>query len=331
MNSNPELSFFRRVLQLASLTVQHIAITISCGLLFLLVCIAFTRLNPWLELAVHFAVHALVATLVVIPILWFTAHRRTAIVCCFMALCFAFLVQPWYLLPWSGSTRPNELRVLSWNVLATNEEFDSIVAFIREVDPDILVLIEMRPDLPSRAPWIAEHFPVSKQIPVWGGGGIAVYCRTDAKDYQVEFEVQNFVTRVMPTIVTKITNAQGDRQVELVAMHTFSPTPPQRALLRDKQIRKFLEWSGERDKPLCLVGDLNTTPWTQSFWELERAGFRDSRRGSGNSASWPAWLGAAGIPIDHALTRGECTITNRRVHTVDAGSDHRPIEFTLSY
>ncbi len=331
MNHPQKLSFPQRLLQLISLMIQHIAITASCGLCFVLVCIGFARMSPWLELLVHFSFHALVATLVVIPILWFTNHHRTAVVCSFVTVCLIFLVQPWYLIPIASSSKPDALRVLSWNVYAANEEFDSVVEVIRKSNPDVLVIVEVRLDLLERAPWIKEHYPKCEVIPNSGGAGIGVFCRTDETKYSVDFAVRNFGTQLMPSIVATLTSPDGTRQVDLVATHTFSPTPPYRATVRDKQLRKFMEWSQKQTQPQCLVGDLNTTPWTRSFWELERAGFRDSRRGAGNCASWPAWLGPAGIPIDHALTRGDCTITERRVLSTNAGSDHQPIEFKLSF
>ena len=331
MKNPQKFSFGQRLLQLMSLTIQHVAITLACGLCIILVCIGFAQERPWLELAVHFSAHALVATLVVIPILWFTKHHRTAVVCCFVAACLALLVQPWYLIPMAGSSKPDALRILSWNVYAANEEFDSIVEVIRKSNPDVLVIVEVRLDLLDRAPWIKENYPQFEVIPNSGGTGIGVFCRAEDPKYSVDFKVHHFGFRKMPSIVATLTSPDGSRQVDLVAIHTYSPTPPRRAIDRDKQLRKFLEWSLKQANPQCLVGDLNTTPWTRSFWGLERAGFRDSRHGAGNCATWPAWLGPAGIPIDHAMTRGECTITERKVLSTNAGSDHQPIEFRLSF
>ena len=127
MNNPQKLSFRQRLLGLISLTIQHIAISVACGLCLVLVCIGFARVSPWLELLVHFSVHALVATLVVIPILWFTQHHRTAVVCGFVAVCLLFLVQPWYFIPIAAVPKPDALRVLSWNVYAANEDFDAVV------------------------------------------------------------------------------------------------------------------------------------------------------------------------------------------------------------
>ena len=332
MNNTQQLSFGRLLLRLISLTIQHIAITVACGLCFMLVCIGFARVSPWLELLVHFSAHALVAAVVVIPILWLTKHHRTAVVCSFVGACFAFLVQPWFLIPFGSSPKPDALRVLSWNVYAANEEFDAVVEVIRKSNPDVLVIIEVRLDLLERAPWIKDQYPKYEVIPsLIGGEGIGIFCRGDSSKYSVDFKVHYFGSRFMPSIVATLTSPDGARQVDLVATHTYSPTPPKRAIVRDNQLRKFLEWSQKQTNPQCLVGDLNTTPWTRSFWELERAGFRDSRHGAGNCASWPAWLGPIGIPIDHAMTRGECTITERAVLSTNAGSDHQPIEFKLNF
>lgn len=331
MNEPQKLSFGRRLLQLISLTIQHIAIAIACGLCFMLVLVSFAVERPYLELFVHFSAHALVAMLIVIPILWFTKHYRTVVVCCIVGSCFAYLVQPWYLIPYSGKAKTDALRVLSWNVYAANEEFDSLVEVIQKSNPDVLVIVEVRLDLLDRAPWIKENYPNFEVIPNSGGSGIGVFCRAEDPKYSVEFQVRKFGFQQMPSIVATLSSPDGARQVDLIATHTFSPLPPKRSLWRDKQLRKFLEWSLKQSNPQCLVGDLNTTPWTRSFWELERAGFRDSRHGAGNCASWPSWLGPFGIPIDHAMTRGECTITERKVLSTNAGSDHQPIEFKLSF
>ena len=332
MNTPQKLSLGRRLLNLISLTIQHIAITIACGLCLTLVCIWFARLSTWLELVVHFSAHALFASCVVIPILWVTKHRRTAFVCSLVAAYFIFLVQPWYLIPLPVLPSRMPYGVLSWNVYKANEEFDSVVEVIRKSNPDVLVLIEITPDLLERVPWITEQYPNSKVLPSAGNGyGIGVFCRDDVSKFSVDFSVHSFPWRIMPSIVAKLTSPDGARQVDLVATHTYSPLPPSRAALRDSQILKYLEWAAEQVNPQCLVGDLNTTPWTSSYWELERAGFRDSRHGVGNCPSWPAWLGPLGIPIDHAMTRGECKITERKVLSTNAGSDHRPIEFKLSF
>jgi endonuclease/exonuclease/phosphatase (EEP) superfamily protein YafD len=223
--------------------------------------------------------------------------------------------------------RANVVRVLSWNILATNEDMDELESVIRAADPDVLILIEVRPNLLEQIPFIERTYPNSHVITHWGGMGLGIFC----KESNITFSEERFAVKVMPSIVARLVSADGSRKVDLVAMHTFSPTPPARALVRDNQIAEFIAWSIDRDVPLCLAGDLNTTPWTSSFLRLVRSGLHDSRRGTGNQASWPAFLGDLGIPIDHVLTRGECSVTGRKVIAGSTSSDHRPVQFDLSF
>jgi endonuclease/exonuclease/phosphatase (EEP) superfamily protein YafD len=321
-------SIFGSIANLLGRAIQHIAITIACLLCVQVVFLALSSFDPWLELAVHFALHGLIASLVVIPILWLTKHKTTAVVCVLAAAYFGFLTQPWiFFFVEPQIQRTDVYRVLAWNILATNEDTHEIESVIRDVDPDILILIEVRPNLLENLPFVEKTFPASQVITHWGGMGIAVF----SKLTDTEFSVERFEIQIMPSIVAHLKSKDGSRKMDLVAMHTFSPTPPARAMVRDRQLAAFREWSTRQSDPICLAGDLNTTPWTNSFIDLEKAGFRDSRRGVGNLASWPSFLGDLGIPIDHVFTHGECSVANRRLLTGVNGSDHRPVLFDLSF
>ena len=326
----PTRTLWQRLQNRVWLTLQHIAITIAIGLCGLMALTWFANFNPWIELAVHFSLHAFVLSIIVAPLLWVSNHRRTAVVCGACVLWFGFLVQPWIFLSSGSVTHPTKVRVLSWNILAMNERFDAIEQTIRQHNPELLVLIEVRPDLMKNLPWLTENYSRAMVLPAWSGGGIAILCRNDVHSVDVEFTSENHVTSAMPSVVAKLTSKQN-RSVEVSAVHTYSPNPPERGLQRNRQLEAYRKWVADRPAPQCLVGDLNTTPWAKCFWDLERAGFRDSRHGVGNEASWPSFLGPFGIPIDHVLTRGDCSINNRRVLSVDAGSDHRPIEFDLTF
>lgn len=318
---------WRFLAQISYLTLQHVVITIACLLCFQVFLILVSGFHPWLELAVHFVMHGLLATVVIIPILWLTQHKRTAVVCLLVAGYFVFLMRPWIFLATQATERAEIVRVMSWNVWASNDNLEEIESAVRRADPDILVLIELRPNLTEQIPYLTQQFPYSHVLPQWSGTGIGVF----SKRPDLQFSIERFAVKVMPSIVTTIRSADGQRSVELVAMHTYSPTPPERATLRDRQLDVFLEWASQRSSPVCLVGDLNTTPWTASFQRLEKSGFTDSRVSAGNCASWPAVLGWMGIPIDHALTLGQCTVSHREVIADVRGSDHRPILFRLSF
>ncbi len=296
-----------------------------------LVCISW--LHPAIELATHFSMHALVTAILSMPVLVAFRRKRLAFWLA-MATCYlALLTKPWSLLPVSRANSvahtayPHSIDVLCWNVLSVNQSFGEIEQVVRDVDPDVLILIEVRPGLMENLPYITKNYPDALTFPSWGGEGIGIFSRID----DIEFAREDFSLSRQPAIIAKIPNHDSGAYVQLVALHTLSPIPVHRTLARNRQFASFLAWSEAQHAPICVCGDFNTTPWTGPFEQLVRSGFRDSRGGVGNCASWPASAGMFGIPIDHALTRGDCAISERRVLPNGAGSDHRPIAFKLHY
>ena len=96
---------------------------------------------------------------------------------------------------------------------------------------------------------------------------------------------------------------------------------PQRLAWRNEQLAIAGDVLAEVDGPKIVVGDFNATPWSAGL----RA-FRSENELSGfnTRATWPIWLGFAGIPIDHAFVSRDLGILEIETGP-DIGSDHRPI------
>ena len=109
--------------------------------------------------------------------------------------------------------------------------------------------------------------------------------------------------------------------LHVVGFHLIPPLTPQRLAWRNEQLAIAGEVLAEVDAPMLMVGDFNTTPWSASF----RA-FRSENNLSGfnTRATWPVWLGFAGIPIDHAFVSPDLRILGIETGP-DIGSDHRPL------
>lgn len=314
-------------------------------------CVLLGNSSPLLELGVHFSAHAWVANLTVACLLFLLKAPRTATIAVLLFASLTPLVEPWNWIPTSTAatkatgpaqaetlaspeavlnvarTDParSKLKVLCWNVLVVNNEISEIEAIVAREDPDIIVFIEVRPGFLDAIQSTAANYPIVKNLPYWGGEGIAVLSRLPGTEY----ELLDLGFERMPTVLARVPGST--QELQLVALHTLSPIPPFRARIRDNQLASLLKWSTDQTKPICVCGDFNTTPWTRGFQTLIRGGFVDSRVGVGNLPSWPAALGPLGLPIDHAITKGGCTISNRQVLASGPGSDHRPIVFEVSY
>ncbi len=317
---------------------------IGVGICALVVAILQAGRSHTIELVSHFAFHGLVVGAITLGML--SLYRRTWLTWVVGAavVYLLVLVQPWDLyLPRARQTAGlnHSIRVLSWNVLATNDRYEDIDRVIRTMDADVVVLIETQPNMLDKLPALDELYPLSAEHLKWGGSGICIFSKVPG----TTFQLADFECPRQPALIATIgrqdsadssTANTPDSElvgpiVKLIGMHTMSPLPTSRTVLRDRQLHAFVEWARSEPGPVCLTGDLNTTPWTHAFQELVRGGFVDSRLGTGNCPSWPSELGWLAIPIDHALTKGNCTITDRRVLSDAPGSDHRPIVFTLNY
>lgn len=309
---------------------RNIGNTTRClglAILVQVLCIGCSNWHPILELANHFAMHGLVLSLFITPFLFRFGAKRLGALLVFAVVYLATLTQPWSLLPHAASSSDAEgaVQVLCWNLLAKNTSYEGMVELVDQVDPDVLVLIEVAPSLLEQIPEIADRYPYSAALPALGGSGIAVFSRIPGTG----FEKQDFDCAFQPAIVAKFPWKNSQTDLQIVALHPLSPIPVGRTKTRDQQLQAFLRWANDTGGPICVCGDFNTTPWTRSFQSLQDAGFMDSRLGVGNCPTWPSWLGPFGLPIDHALSKGSCEIFDREVIASSHGSDHLPLRFRL--
>lgn len=310
-------------------TVQWLCILGALGLVLQTLSIWLSRLHPLFELPSHFAVHGVCLGLLLVPAVLYYRRKLLAI-CAFTAWSYLLLlVHPWSLytaaapsaLPHSATS----VKVLVWNILVTNQSYEQIESLVIDHEPDVVILIETPPGLPQNLPTIVNGYPMSRTYLHWGGGGICVFSRVAG----TEIELLDFECSQQPAMVATIPSSTG--AVKLVGMHPLSPLPVSRAIVRDKQLRAFARWAQAIEGPVCVCGDFNTTPWSASFRDLLSVGLRDSREGVGNCPSWPRSLGPIGIPIDHVLSKGNCSVSDRRVLSESPGSDHAPVVFTLAF
>jgi endonuclease/exonuclease/phosphatase (EEP) superfamily protein YafD len=75
--------------------------------------------------------------------------------------------------------------------------------------------------------------------------------------------------------------------------------------------------------PTLVVGDLNATPWSSAFKGL------GLKRAGDLTGTWPAALGAFGLPLDHVLVSTHWSVAAAHVHG-GLGSDHLALIVSLT-
>lgn len=109
--------------------------------------------------------------------------------------------------------------------------------------------------------------------------------------------------------------------LRVIALHTWSPRDGRRVARNRRQLEELAGLAATEPGPLLVLGDLNATPATPGFAALREAGLQAPA--GGGVRTWPAFLGPAGIAIDHILGR-RIALGEARAVAIP-GSDHRGV------
>ncbi|MFO0749262.1 MAG: endonuclease/exonuclease/phosphatase family protein [Myxococcota bacterium] len=230
----------------------------------------------------------------------------------------ALVVPPCFGSPAAGAPA---LTVISANVNSANTDYATLLGEVRRRRPDVLVVLEVSEGW-ARA--LAEGLPdyTSRTIVARGDNfGIALLARVP-----LSAEVIAFTADAPPSIVAHI--PRDGRDLVLVATHPMPPVGASAAARRDAQLAAVADLARRSGPLVVVVGDLNATPWSSAFRDLEDAGLADTRAGFGLQATWPAGFAPMAIPIDHCLVGAGLGASGREVLD-DIGSDHYPIAVAL--
>lgn len=247
-------------------------------------------------------------TLVALP-----TRSRTAIVAAGLGAAVNLAVVVPLYLPAGGEPVGEPVRILSFNLLSTNDRYEDVVAYIRETDPDVVFLHE------GTALWeealegffLPDFEIVSGRTPDLIFGTIAL----------------------VPEGADVVNLGFGSRQgralevrldgLDVLGVHPLAPVSDRESSLRDAQHASYADWAAGRSAAV-VVGDFNATPWARPFRSLLRVGdLANSQRGFGVAPTWEVGRIFA-LPIDHLVHTDDLVVTERVVGP-DLGSDHRPL------
>lgn len=316
----------RPVMSLMNLALAGVAVATVLSL--------FAR-HGWVpELMTHFRLQYVV-TLLALAAGYLMARRRVPALLALAAL----LPNAWYAAPYVvpaivpesiAAPAGRDVSIVSLNLLIRNRDYAEVREYLQRSDADVLVLSELTPE------WVRELRNVTADYPYWlaldrqSAWGLGVYSR-----YPLEHaETNDFGSAGSVNVVANLVLPGG--RVQLAGVHLASPTRPDRATARNRQLTLLAQrlgpprraGDGER-LPRLLVGDMNLTPFSPYFGDLiERTGLVDARRSSGNLGTWPTWIPPLRIPIDHCLADPDLPVA-RVTRGPIVGSDHYPLEITL--
>ena len=211
------------------------------------------------------------------------------------------------------------VRVLSVNLRMGGADPDDLAGVIREVDPDILVLLEVAQPVLARLDDV-----VPPDLARVAGGGD----RLDSEIFS-RFASPGAEELGLTLGGWRTELSVGGQVVQTFGVHPFSPALRPEAWRDDHASLRELVVA--TTGPALVVGDLNAVPDHPPMRELAAAGVRDAAElaGEGLLPTFPAHpIVPPLIAIDHVLVRGPWTVRGVATHRV-AGTDHLGVSADL--
>ena len=296
----------------------------AAGLVLVTAFVLFARVWWVFDLFTHFRLQYFV-TAVVLAITALIVHAYpSAAVLAAVALGHGLVVKN----VWFGESGPKPdgsgvpLRVISANVYDANSSPEQVLDFVRREEGDIVILIDAERD--RWQPVLAEIDALYRhQAPeMWSQGGpIILFSRFPI----LRHEKVHPPGGQRPYLEADL--AIDERIVTVVGVHPASPTvtDPAQSRQRNRSLNHIGGTIEDRNQPLIVAGDFNTTPWSPHFRDLLAAsGLRNAAQGQGWIPTWPRQFWPVQVPIDHVLVRGPVVVEQVR-RGASIGSDHYPV------
>jgi len=213
-----------------------------------------------------------------------------------------------------------ELRALLVNVYFRNAGHDRLLDYLRALQPDVAVFLEVTPAWRASLRTLGESLPHQAE-----SGELFVASRWSLIVVRVEpFGGDDAGAMVFTLDV-------GGRPLTVIGAHASWPLGRALSARRNEQLAQLARLARTAPAPVLLLADMNLTVFTPRFAQLLRdGGLADCSAGRGWQPGWPALFPPLALRIDHCLHGAG--IEPRRVATGPfIGSDHYPLEVTLRF
>jgi endonuclease/exonuclease/phosphatase (EEP) superfamily protein YafD len=229
-----------------------------------------------------------------------------------------------YYLPVRGDGAGETLKMVSFNVHASNERYDEVVSFVREEDADVVLLMEINRGWSDQLGVLKEMYPHQVGRVRSGAFGVVLMSKIPFKEAHVRYIGEARVPSVEAVI------GWDGGQLRILGTHPVPPRNGESSAFRNDQLTLLKEYvRGFEGETLVVAGDFNVSPFSSYYGRfLEGIGLRDSSLGFGLSPTWNRRVPWVAIPIDYVFVSEDVAVLERWVGPA-CGSDHSSVVVTL--
>lgn len=270
------------------------------------------------EFLALFRVQFLVAAAVLAGVAGLLRLRWIALLAAVLAVVNGVAILPALLAKGRPDPTTPRLRLLVANVWYPGNDYARLGALIERERPDVIGLTELTHDwADGMAPYLRAYpYRLVRAQP--GAFGVGLFSRTPLRAPAVVFPSERW-----PPVAHAVVSA-GDAAVPLFVVH--APTPIRRGAAA--RHRAFMASLGDLARAAgentLICGDLNSTPWSDSFRTLaDRGDLSRADPWRPFQTTYPVWNRFLRTPLDHCLAAEGLAVEVRR--GPETGSDHLPL------
>lgn len=277
----------------------------------------------WLDVLANFRAQYFVILATLGVVIAVSRWRRWGYGVLAVALLNLILVMPLFIgSPANPEPGAPTLRVMSFNLLSTNEAYSGVVEYIEAIDPDVVLLHE------ASRPWevALEAADLGYEIVRPRSDDLIFGTLVLVRGAAVQAVSYGYSTASPRAVSVAFTPEGWDGEVTVLGTHPLAPTDRERASLRDAQLEFARDWAEGRSGPFVIAGDMNATPWSHPFRSLvSLPNIHNSQIGYGLQPSFPTTSNVLlRVPIDHLLYSDGLEVIDRRLGP-PLESDHFPL------
>lgn len=291
----------------------------------------FGRFNLYLEFVSGYKLQFLLVALSCLFYFVLTRYSLGIIISLFCVLLNLAEILPWYVnQPKINNLESYQpLKVLSYNVLWSNKQYDQAIALINQEQPDIAVFQE------AQEPWANALTALKTNYPYHIGAKkleIEVYSKLPLNNVEIKL-YGTYRGLVLADIA--IANNVSNNNLKFIATHAYPqlyygrPGWEIRNQHLEIGIGEYIKkYRQKRSQPAVIIGDLNVTMWSPFYRSLiKKSGLKNARQGFGilpTQSGIAPQLAFLSAPIDHCLVTPEIKVQSFKTGQ-NIGSDHLPI------
>jgi endonuclease/exonuclease/phosphatase (EEP) superfamily protein YafD len=277
----------------------------------------------WLDVLANFRAQFVVALALFGLVIMMSRWRKTGYFVLGIGLVNLVVVLPLYIgSPAEAAVEAPSLRVMSFNLLSTNESYSDVIEYIQAVDPDLVLLHE------ASRPWevALESASLDYEIVRPRSDDLIFGTLVLVRGESVEAVSFGFSASSPRAVELTYVPEGWPTSVSVLGTHPLAPTDQERADLRDAQLGFAGQWAATQSGAFMIVGDFNSTPWSWPFRRLMgSAELNNSQTGFGLQPSFSTGSNLLlRVPIDHLVHSDSLEVTDRRLGP-NLGSDHFPL------